>query len=297
MNFIGLYRALLKCSRVNTCSPNGARVWLTLLDTGIRNEIIHMDSLLMCAVSNTLLTKTSLVAFCRRSVGIALLVTAQLSMGQNTDVSAMHAADLKLRYPGGSILTVNAAVQALTDALAMRGQIEVQFSLEEKGCYPVFFVASCLDGAKERRRAALSVIRSVEIEADIFTRRLRVQERDKALAERREVLVAEAPQRAKDQLQNEVNAAQKASNSAQKLKARQDSDSDSVNAMNADKRVAKHAERMRTTQAKALADAPALAANEAAYAKKAIDAEMRQREIVASKIEKKQARLINNAAP
>ena len=168
---------------------------------------------------------------------MVLLVTAQLSMAQNADLSAVHpAASLEARYPAGSILTVNAAEQALAEALTMRGQIESQFALEEGACYPAFFVSSCLADAKERRRAALSRIRTVEIEANTFTRRMRVLERDKALAERREVLAEEAPQRARDQQQNEAAAAQKVSDTAQKLKALQDADS--VNAANAGKRVA-----------------------------------------------------------
>ena len=226
---------------------------------------------------------------------MVLLVTAQLSMAPNADLSAVHPAGLEARYPAGSILTVNAAEQALAEALTMRGQIDSQFALEEGACYPAFFVSSCLADAKERRRAALSRIRTVEIEANTFTRRMRVLERDKALAERREVLVEEAPQRARDQQQNEATAAQKVSDTAQKLKALQDADS--VNAANAGKRVAEHAEKVRNTQAKALAAAPMRAANEAAYAKKSIDAEMRQGEVAASKMEKEQAPLANKASP
>ena len=41
----------------------------------------------------------------------------------------------------------------------------------------------CLDEAKERHRASLAVQRAVEVEAEYFLRKNKVEERDRAMAE------------------------------------------------------------------------------------------------------------------
>lgn len=158
----------------------------------------------------------------KSAVGLALLVTTQFSAAQHIGTSAMFSVNLVTRYPAGTILTVDMADRALAEVLTVRAQVESQFALEEQACYPTFSVSSCLDDAKEHRRAALAWIRPVEIEANTLNRRMHVLERDKALAEKRALLAAEAPQRAKDQQLKEVETAQKVLSSAQKLKALQD---------------------------------------------------------------------------
>lgn len=221
---------------------------------------------------------------CRASLGVALLVTVQLVTAQTAGSSAMLSVGLLSRYPAGTVQSTAMADQALAEVSTVRTQIESQFAMEEQACYPTFFASSCLDDAKERRRAALTRIYSVEIEANTFNRHMRVLERDKALAEKRAALMAEAPQREKDQQLKEVEAAQRLSDSAQKLKVLQDVGV--LNAANAGKRVEDHAANLRRWQAEQAADAPRRAANVAAFAQKARDAEARQREVAANKIEK-----------
>ena len=227
----------------------------------------------------------------KRAIGVALLVTAQFANAQGT--SAMLSASLVTRYPAGTILTAEMANLALAQVLAVRTQIESQFAMEEQACYPTFFASSCLEDTKERRHAALARIRPVEIEANTFNRRMRVLERDNALAEKHAVLAAQAPQRAQDQQLKGAETAQKVLDSAQKLKAQQDASD--VNAANAGKRVEEHAANLRRWQAEQVADAPGRAANVAAYVQKTKDAEARQREVAASKMEKAPTRVVRQA--
>lgn len=227
----------------------------------------------------------------KRAIGVALLVSAQFAIAQGT--SAMLSASLVTRYPAGSVLTADMAELVLAQVSALRTQIESQFALEAQACYPTFFASSCLEDTQQRRRAALARIRPVEIEANTFNRRMRVLERDKALAEKRAVLAAEAPQRAKDQQLKEAEIARKVLDSAQKLKALQDASD--VNAAYAGKRVDEHAANLRRWQAEQLANAPGRAANVAAYVQKTEEAEARQREVAASKMEKEPARVIRQA--
>lgn len=221
---------------------------------------------------------------CRTSLAVALLVTTQLVAAQNTDSSAILSANLLMVYPAGTIRTADMADQALADVSMVRTQIESQFTVEEEACYPAFFASSCLDDAKERRRTALARIRPVEIEANTFNRRMRVLERDEALAEKRAILTAEVPQREKNQQLKELETAQRALDSAQKLKTRQEASI--LHASNAGKRVEDHAANLRRLQAEQVANAPRRAANAAAFAQKVKDAEARQREVAADKLEK-----------
>lgn len=218
----------------------------------------------------------------------ALLFTAQFSFAQFAGTGAVLSADFVTRYPAGSILTANAADLALAEALTVRGQIESQFVLEERACYPTFFASSCLENAQERRREALARMRPVEVEANTFNRRMRVLDRDRALEEKRAMLAAEAPLRAKDQQLKEAEKARKISDSEQKKQALQDAD----NVTEPDVRVDEHAQNLRRLQAAEAANALKRASNEAVFAQKSRDAEKRQREVAANKMEKERARVI-----
>lgn len=75
------------------------------------------------------------------------------------------------------------AEQRLAAVAAERAAIEARFAEREVICYEKFFVNRCLDQAREVRRAALVTQRAIEIEASHYLRRLKVEERDKAIAE------------------------------------------------------------------------------------------------------------------
>lgn len=64
-----------------------------------------------------------------------------------------------------------------------RAAIEARFAEREAVCYDKFFVNRCLDEAGERRRVDLLAQRAIEIEAERYLRRNKVEERDRAMAE------------------------------------------------------------------------------------------------------------------
>jgi colicin import membrane protein len=88
------------------------------------------------------------------------------------------------------------ADRKLADAIARRTAIEAEFAASEQVCYTKFFVNSCLEKAKEKRREALAVVRSVEVEAELYQRRDKAEARDRALAESQKEFEADAAQRA-----------------------------------------------------------------------------------------------------
>lgn len=75
------------------------------------------------------------------------------------------------------------AQQRLAAVAVERAAIEARYAEREAVCYDKFFVNRCLDEAREVRRAALVTQRAIEIEAAHYLRRLKVEERDKAIAE------------------------------------------------------------------------------------------------------------------
>lgn len=70
----------------------------------------------------------------------------------------------------------------LADVALERAAIESRFAEREIICYEKFFVNNCLDEARERRRLALAAQRAIEVEAEYFKRKNKVEERDKAIA-------------------------------------------------------------------------------------------------------------------
>lgn len=82
--------------------------------------------------------------------------------------------------PTTSVAQADARLAAVA---AERAAIEARHAEREVVCYNKFFVNNCLDEAKERRRLALATQRAIEIEAEYFKRKNKVEERDKAIAE------------------------------------------------------------------------------------------------------------------
>jgi hypothetical protein len=190
-------------------------------------------------------------------------------------------------FPPGSIKSVESAELALGEVSAERERIEQRFGVAEQVCYAKFFATSCLDRAKEERRAALALIRPVEVEANAFNRRAKVEERDKALAEKRAEEEVQAAQRAKQQQEQEAAAAKKAAAAGQAPPARTATGVD---------REAEHAARVKRIEQEEAANAPKRAANVAAYEKKVKDAQARQQEVAAKKAEKEKERVAKEAA-
>lgn len=86
--------------------------------------------------------------------------------------------------PAGGIQSTQEADQALADAARRRAEIERTFLVEQTACSQRFFVSSCMEKAEEKRRLGLKPLRAIEAEANVFKRRHRAEQRDKALEKR-----------------------------------------------------------------------------------------------------------------
>lgn len=95
-------------------------------------------------------------------------------------VSNRPVAPAETRAPTTSVAQAN---ERLANVAAERAAIEARFAAREAVCYDKFFVTSCLDEARERRRNSLNAQREVEVEAEYFLRKHKVEERDRAMAE------------------------------------------------------------------------------------------------------------------
>jgi hypothetical protein len=223
-----------------------------------------------------------------RAILLSVLVTliAPLACAQSATEPSARPAGVAERFPPGTINSVETAETALSEVAAERIRVEAQYSQGEQACYPKFFATSCLDAAKELRRAALSSIRPVEVEANAFKRRAKVAERDKALAEKRADEQAQSEQRAKDQEAREAAAAQK----GQPARAPGAAPAAVVD------RSAAHEAKLKRLQAEEAAGTAKRAANVADYEKKAKDALARQQEVAAKKAEKEREREAKAAA-
>lgn len=85
--------------------------------------------------------------------------------------------------PPPPVTSVAQADQQLAGVARERAVIEARFADREQVCYNKFFATNCLNEAKEQRRAALSVQRAIEIQAQRFKRTTVVEERDRQVAE------------------------------------------------------------------------------------------------------------------
>jgi colicin import membrane protein len=196
------------------------------------------------------------------------------------------------RYPSGSIQSVTTADQALADVQQQRSQVEARFADAERACYSKFFVTSCIDSAKETRRRALIEIQQVEIEANAFKRRARVEERDKALADRASQAAPIATP-AKEPKNNDAAPQKRDANPAQHSTQPSKESGEpkrTVQPAASRDRVAQHNAKLEKLKAKEAANAQKRAENVAAFEKKARDAEERQREVAARKAEKERKR-------
>jgi colicin import membrane protein len=191
-------------------------------------------------------------------------------------IGAGAGASVANQYPPGSITTVEIAEGALADVTRDRAAVEARFAADERACYSRFFVSSCLEDAREQRRSALERLRSIENEANLYERKERVRERDKALAEKRVNDEAVDEQR---QRNAEVRPAK-----VQPVVPPKAPDVDEVD------RVARHEQKLKQLQAEEAANAQKRAENIAAYQKKVEEAQAHQKEVERKKAEKERTR-------
>lgn len=190
------------------------------------------------------------------------------------------------RYPAGSIANVETADKALADVDRERKLVDARYMQEQADCYPKFFTTACLDEAKERHRAALAQLRTVEVEANAFKRKAKIIERDRSLEERRAQDEADAKQRA---LSAHPNQPAKSDKAAERSGASENAAGNDDAAPLPD-RVEQHRAKMEQERRQEAADAQKREENIRKYEKKVRDAQERQREVAASKAEKERER-------
>lgn len=221
-----------------------------------------------------LISKNNLISQCLTGGLLALFMQCAVAQDVGTMLSA--------RYPPGSIATGEMAEVALEQVARENTRIEREYAQAEQACKERFFVSACWDKAKERRRAALESIRSVQIEAETVIRRMRVADRDRALSDKRQEKAAEAIKLEQDALKKAQEIAQKQTRNAEK----------DLHVPDDRPRIVDHQARQTRTQREVAADAQKRAANVAAYDKKIREAQAHQRDIAAKKIEKDRNRKI-----
>lgn len=189
------------------------------------------------------------------------------------------------RYPAGSIQSEEVASAALETVTEARSNIEARFAVDQSVCYPKFFTTSCLNKAAERRRLDLLLVRPLEIEANAYTRRAKVEERDRRLAEK-------AAENAGKPLLNETPVQDNAA--GMKAPGNEAVSSDAQRKARADayaKKNAEHAEKQQRLKENEQADAEKRAANIKRYEEKVRESAARQKEIAEKKAEKERALL------
>jgi colicin import membrane protein len=181
--------------------------------------------------------------------------------------------------PPAPTTSVAQANTRLADVAAERAAIEARHAEREIVCYEKFFVNNCLEEAKERRRSALVAQRAIEIEAEYFLRKNKVDERDKAMAEAEARFQAEEAQAAA-----QPPAAPKALSPVPAPRPSSVPD-----------RIAKRNARAAQEAAAEPANAAARAANAAAFEERRRKSEERQREVAQRKAEREAKRAAQQA--
>jgi len=113
--------------------------------------------------------------FALRSVRIAALAAATAGLGACTTV-LLPPNITPVVAPSTSLDEAN---RRLEEVGVQRTAAEAEFAASEQVCYTKFFVNSCLDDAKEKRRSILANLRAIEVEAEYFKRKAAVEQRDR----------------------------------------------------------------------------------------------------------------------
>jgi len=198
----------------------------------------------------------------RRALPAALLAALLAACGTNGPAPQ--------EVPPPPVTSVAQADQQLAAVARERAGIEARYAERERVCYDKFFVTSCLDEAKERRRSALAAQRAIEIQVERFKRQAVVDERDRKLAEA-------------DRKYREEEARLAAQPPAP---VRQVQDVPAPRPATVPQRVAERNERLKEVQAREAAEAPQRARNVRDYERRKAESEERQRDVARKKAER-----------
>ncbi|MFA9217574.1 MAG: hypothetical protein ACEQSK_10780 [Sphingomonadaceae bacterium] len=172
--------------------------------------------------------------------------------------------------------SVEQADATLAQVARDRAKVHETFAASERVCYTKFFVNYCLDQAKEQRRAALSDLRAVEVEASHFKRQDSVDKRDVELAER-----------VRKDAEEQALRAQQVPKAAKVI---DDTPRAAPSGPSVAERQAAYDAKVARQQAEEAANAGKRAANVAAFEKKQAESLRRQAEVARKKAEAEQKR-------
>ncbi|HJW56876.1 MAG TPA: hypothetical protein VJ577_16535 [Burkholderiaceae bacterium] len=209
---------------------------------------------------------------------ILCIVTASPVFAQISAASKMEQADSV-----ESIQSIDIADQVLREAKQKRLAADQRFAQEENACYEKFFANACVQDARENRRLVLMKIRTIEVEANAFKRRVHSEEHDRKVAEKYAQREHERNQRSAEQVRSERGMIKEPTHTT--ASAGNDRDIQQNYIEEHDQRVVQHQARIKDLKLKEARNARQRAKNIAAYQRKAHDAEVRQREIAAKKSE------------
>ncbi|WP_377701346.1 hypothetical protein [Pseudoduganella sp. UC29_71] len=170
--------------------------------------------------------------------------------------------------------SVEQADARLAEVAKGRAAVEAEYAAAEQVCNAKFFVNYCLDGAKEKRRAALAGLRAIEVEANHFKRKYAVDKRDAELAERMK--------------KDEEELARRVQNPPAPHAEREPAKPAAKPGPSLEQRQAEHDAKVTAQAAKDAAEAPKRAAAVAAFEKKKAESEKRQADIAAKKAAKEE---------
>lgn len=213
---------------------------------------------------------------------IALLTMAALMIG-GMAASASAQSALANHVPG-SIHSVDEADQLLQQVAQQRQQIEVQNAIRQNACYDRFFVSACLAKVGEQHRVALSLANQVEIDANVYKRRAKVEERDQNLEAQRRLDIQDREDRARQQAAREASSAEKMRQHEQDAKSAAQREQQFEGA--AQQRVIEHQLREQRRAAGEAAAAAQRAENVRKFNQKGLDAAKRQQAVAQKKAEK-----------
>ena len=210
-----------------------------------------------------------------RWLGAVLLAAALAGCG-----AAKPQQNDALAPPSQSVLEADAR---LARVALDRSRAEAAFAAAEQHCYTRFMVNNCLDKAREQRRATLSRLRAIEIEAERFLRQAKVEERDRALAKAAAQFQAEQAEQAAQAAQSEMAAAPPARAAQPALRPL---GAESAKPGVARQKAAAQAAKLNNRAAEDRAGAARRAANVQAFEQRKRNAQQRQQEIAQKKTDK-----------
>ncbi len=114
------------------------------------------------------------------SAGDVMAQQSKLTLPQLTKAIA----SLDQIYAAGAIGSLSMSEQAIVEANAAKNDVQKWYAQAEQTCAENFFVTSCLNDIKLTRRDKLAILQRINVEANAWQRKQRIEELDAKLQEK-----------------------------------------------------------------------------------------------------------------